>query len=150
MPTGSLHCTLSFLGRLDADQLDAVLACASRVTHPGFPLETAGLNYWPHNRIVWAGLGDPAAGLASLLARLREALEGIVEAPALTVPHITLLRGAKAAAAATLEQTLRWQCNEFVLARAAKEASGARYELIARWPLAGGEESASIRRRDSH
>lgn len=116
------------------------MAAAGGVEHPGFPLAITTLNYWPHNRITWAGVHDPAGGLASLAARLGDALAGIVQAPALSMPHITLVRSTPAATTATLSATPSWHCTEFVLARTAKEASGARYDLLARWPLAGGGE----------
>jgi RNA 2',3'-cyclic 3'-phosphodiesterase len=140
MDAASLHCTLAFLGALDREQMQAAIKAAAGVRGEPFELEFSRLNYWPQNRIVWAGLSLPSPGLQGLADSLRLALSGIVGLPEFDTPHITLIRGASRAPDLNYLEVPLWHCSEFVLARSLKNASGARYELIARWPLAGGGE----------
>ena len=56
------------------------------------------------------------------------------------VPHITLVRQARAAEPARFDR-LDWPCREFVLVQSARAAQGARYEIIGRWGLAGAGPS---------
>ena len=141
MASESLHCTLAFLGRIEARQLEDVLAAAERVRGDAFNLDFSTLDFWPHNRIVWSGTGSTEPALFELAASLRDALLGTIPIPVFSTPHITLIRDAERAPSLHDFATVPWHCNEFVLARSKKkDASGARYELIARWPLAGGGE----------
>lgn len=143
MPTDSLHCTLVFLGEQDEAALSRTMAVADGLYSPAFDLCFDRLEYWPHNRIVWAGASAAPPALMQIAARLHSGLvsAGLGPFSGMTMPHITLLRNARTPAALPPLAAAAWRCGEFVLARSAKkEASSSRYEVIARWPLAGGGE----------
>jgi len=143
MPADALHCTLVFVGELDDAALARAMAAADAVRAAPCDVCFDRLDYWPHNRIVWAGASSPPAALTQLADRLHAGLQsaGFGSLSPLTMPHITLLRSARPLGRLPSADAVRWPCNEFVLARSAKkEASSSRYEVLARWPLAGGGE----------
>lgn len=142
-PTDSLHCTLLFIGERDAAALSRAMAVADAVSSRPFDLCFDRLEYWPHNRIVWAGASHAPPALMQIAASLHRGLvsAGLGPLPALTMPHVTLLRNARGPAGLPAIAAAAWRCDEFVLAQSAKEeASSSRYEMLARWPLAGGGE----------
>ncbi|MFW6163626.1 MAG: RNA 2',3'-cyclic phosphodiesterase [Planctomycetota bacterium] len=72
----AMHATLKFLGEIDPEQVEPVaeaMAAAADGVAP-FEVQVRGLGAFPPRgapRVVWAGMDDPAGGLA----RLNEALE---------------------------------------------------------------------------
>lgn len=143
MPTDSLHCTLAFVGDQDAASLGRLMTVAAVVRGGSFDVRFDQLNYWPHNRIVWAGMSAEPPALVQLASQLHAGLHSAGFGPLapLTMPHITLLRHARPDGVLPEPDPAAWCCAEFVLACAAKkEASSSRYEVLARWPLAGGGE----------
>lgn len=113
-----LHLTLAFLGPTPADRLPAVREAINAVRAEALVLRLDRLNYWRHNRIVWAGMNEVPTALETLARRTREALAArdvhIDEQD--FVPHITLARNAKASDSEAPKQ-IRWQADQLVLAR---------------------------------
>lgn len=133
----SLHLTLEFVGRVDATRLQQLYALAGAIEAADFDLEFDRGGYWRHNRIYWAGCSVVPTGLRALSGALRLALAGAgfsVEGRAF-VPHVTLLRDARCADVPGLPQPIRWPAREFALVESLLQADGARYQMLARWPL---------------
>jgi 2'-5' RNA ligase len=138
VPRGNLHQTLVFVGNVAGERCACLEAAGGRIVAAPFALDFGATGYWPHNRIVWAA---PSA-TPPLLIRLAAALEreltdcGIDFDKRPYVPHVTLVRGARAPAALPALR-IAWQPREFVLVESGSGAGGAGYRIAGRWPLAG-------------
>jgi 2'-5' RNA ligase len=96
------------------------------------------LEYWRHNRILWAGTANIPEALQVLVAQLQDALAGadfkFDRRP--YVPHITLLRNARQAPAADRSPAVSWPVESFALMESAPRERGREYRVLRRWPLA--------------
>jgi 2'-5' RNA ligase len=138
VPSRNIHLTLVFLGNLAAGRIPDLCALAAGVTGPGFELVIDTVNYWRHNRIVWAAPRECPAGLRALVTALERALKagnvGFDARPYL--PHITLLRGARRAPPVQAIEPIRWRVADFVLVQSLSYDRTTVYEVMQRWPLA--------------
>jgi 2'-5' RNA ligase len=131
----TLHLTLAFLGEIPAGRwIDATAAAAGIAVAP-FTVTLDRVEYWKHNRIVWAGgQSEPLAALASSLqAGLRAVGFQLETRP--FVAHMTLLRDARCAAPPALVAPISWPVREFTLVESKLPKAGPKYEIVGRWPL---------------
>jgi 2'-5' RNA ligase len=137
-PLPKLHVTLFFVGDVERARIGALESCAGTVRAGSFELDMSVLGYWRHNRIVWAGARRSPAALGSLVAQLTAnlALAGMAAEDRPYVPHVTLVRNARAATTHTRLNPPVWDVREFVLVESVRAASASRYDVLARWPLA--------------
>lgn len=140
-----LHLTLHFIGRADAQRVQAALASVSA---PPFSLEIAGLGQFRMRggrRILWAGVRREP-GLLGLHRRVGSALAGTGLSPETRpyLPHVTLARIARGADGASIEALIdaneeagfgRFDVNEFILYDTAPADSGVRYRRLNAYPL---------------
>jgi 2'-5' RNA ligase len=137
MRRDSLHVTLAFIGDVGAGQLALLQDLAGKVSSGHCEIALDRLGWWPHNRILWAGCTE----VPSCLGRLHEHLCKPIAAAGFTIesrpfaPHVTLLRNARSAILPALPGPIRWTAREFVLAESLLRPAGARYRILARWPL---------------
>lgn len=130
----TLHLTLAFLGAVPAVRFGDATAVASAMSFDAFPLALDRLAYWKHNRILWCGgESPPLAALATALGDGLRAAGFQIEARPF-VAHMTLLRNARCPAPPALEAPIAWPVTEFTLVESALERTGARYEIVGRWP----------------
>ena len=134
----NIHATLAFLGNVPRERLGEIEAIATETHGARCALAIDRLDYWRHNRIVWAGAErcpDSLQGLAAGLAlRLHAAGYGIDDRP--YVLHATLLRNARRAPAARAIAPLAWPVDDFALMESVAAGGGRVYEVLRRWPLA--------------
>lgn len=135
MRRDTLHLTLAFLGDIPTGRVADAMRVADTIAVEPFDLTLDRVGYWKHNRILWAGGVSPRLTfLADALgAGLRQA--GFSLDSRSFAAHVTLLRDACSAAPPPMPQALDWPVREFVLAESAPSGEGARYEIVARWPL---------------
>ena len=162
-PEGA-HLTLHFLGETTRDRVELLRLGLPRVVaaHDRFDLRTANLGVFPNlkrPRVVWLGLHGPAHRLETLRADLGAAVAdlGYPVEPEFR-PHVTLGRvrdqGTAAMPLRNLPEAIRRRCwdpakndfggppplplpvREVELVRSRLSHAGARYETIARFPLA--------------
>ena len=149
----AMHLTLAFLGAVPDEQVDGIrdgLAAAVAPYAP-IPLVCAGLGIFPgpgRPRVFWAGVTGGLAALGRLAAHVRDAMEPL-GFPRETRPfagHVTLGRArstrgvarvVRALADAVVPESGAWTVTEVVLFRSHLRPDGARYEALARLPLAG-------------
>lgn len=133
----TIHLTLAFLGEVPADRVTVAVEAARRVNSPAHAFAIEQARYWPHNRIVWAGPKETPAPLGDLAARLRRELQ--VEAFRLEArpfaAHVTLIRKARGPGTLPPLPPVDWPVREFVLVCSTLGREGARYEVMARFPL---------------
>jgi 2'-5' RNA ligase len=132
-----IHLTLVFLGDLPRDRIAALGALASTVRGHRFGLAVNRLEYWRHNRILWAGVRTCPKALPALVAGVQDALAGLEiqfdRRP--YVPHVTLLRNARRAPADDACPEVTWPVEDFALMESAPTPAGRAYQVLRRWPL---------------
>ena len=137
VPNRNIHLTLVFLGDVAASRIPDLCTLAAGVVAPTFELVIDTVNYWRHNRIVWAAPQECPAALQTLVAALESVLRaggvGFDGRPYL--PHITLLRGARRAPPMQTVDAIRWRVVDFVLVQSLSYDRTTVYEVIQRWPL---------------
>ncbi|RLJ64802.1 RNA 2',3'-cyclic phosphodiesterase [Sulfurisoma sediminicola] len=148
----TLHLTLAFLGEVDATRFDLACAIADGVAEKigtGDALQETPLGntvlridriaWWKHNHIVWAGCDEVPPVLAALADDLAAELRGggFVLDSRRFAAHVTLLRNAQCAGEVAPIEAFDWPVREFVLVQSQLDPSGARYEIVRRWPLPG-------------
>ena len=138
VPPSNIHLTLVFLGDLPREQLATLETIAPTVRGHCFELTVDRLEFWRHNRILWAGTRDIPEALQALVTRLQDALAGadfkFERRP--YVPHITLLRNARQAPAEDRCPDVAWPVESFALMESAPLERGRVYRVLRSWPLA--------------
>jgi 2'-5' RNA ligase len=130
----AIHLTLAFLGATDRTRLAELEAVARRVRPRQFEFVLDEPGFWTHNRLAWVGARRSPAELGALVADLRTAL---LEArfpfdPKPFVPHLTLVRKARAGGELPALEPVRWFVRDFVLVRSIPGAGGSEYVIQAR------------------
>jgi len=141
LPARNIHLTLVFLGEVARERLPGLEALAASTTAPRFDLVVDRVEYWRHNRVVWAGVASIPAALALLVGRLESSLSaaGYRFDRRAYVPHVTLLRNARRAPAVATMRTLAWPVGRFALVESVPATNGRSYEVLREWPLGGVE-----------
>jgi 2'-5' RNA ligase len=136
MRAQNLHFTLAFLGDVAAVRLDELIAAAGDVPAADVHIDVDQVDYWRHNRIVWAGTRAVPQGLAALVAALRAALDraGFRYDAKPFVPHVTLLRDARPAPLPPFP-CVQWHSPAFVLVRS---VPGQDYAVVREWSVRAG------------
>jgi RNA 2',3'-cyclic 3'-phosphodiesterase len=137
VPAHNIHLTLVFLGDLPRDRVAVLQSVASTVRGHCFALTVDRIEYWRHNRILWAGTSACPEALQALVARLQEALAGadfqVERRP--YVPHVTLLRNARGAPADNFSPAVAWPVGGFELVESMPRERGRVYQVLRSWPL---------------
>lgn len=137
IPARNIHLTLVFLGDLGRDRLPRLEAIAAAVSAPRFELAVNRVDYWRHNRIVWAGVGHCPDALLSLVDSIEQALstEGFRFDKRSYKPHVTLVRNARRAPPGSAISAIAWPVTRFALVESAQRGRGRVYEVLRDWPL---------------
>jgi len=137
VPAHNIHLTLVFLGAVPRERLDGLEALAATIKGSAFALDIDRVDYWRHNRIVWAGVKDCPEMLTALVKRLEQALSGagfrLNQRP--YVPHITLLRDARRGPAQNRFAPVAWPISEFALVESVQLDNSQLYEVLQSWRL---------------
>lgn len=139
MRTETLHLTLAFLGRVDAELArELIAATGSRRIEPGrVMLDRYGVFRRP--RILWAGPDGPHEALQALRDELWSWLGGHGLSPAEPQfqPHVTLLRNIeRAEPPAPPPDPFEWRYERMALVASEPvgETGGSRYRVVAQSP----------------
>lgn len=152
-PPENQHVTLKFLGSCPANRLEDIAAAVGLVTaaHETASLRVAGLGTFPSRRrarVLWAGLEDQSGLLQSLADGLDDVLTPLGFEPEKRefTPHLTLARWRTPI---PLHEPLpdlppdvleTFNVEAVELFRSHLSPTGARYEMLRSWPLAGAAE----------
>lgn len=135
MQPRNLHLTLAFLGDTVEAHRDAAVVAASRLKMSPFSLSIDRSGYFRQARdrcVFWVGCdAEPSlsALAASLHAALREAGVPFDRKP--FVPHVTLLRDARASTAPLVFPPVLWTVRDFALIASTRDAHGPLYRIDA-------------------
>lgn len=139
VPAGNIHLTLVFLGDLPRERIAALETLGSTVRGRRFNLTVDRLEYWRHNRILWAGTSVCPEALQALVLSLQDAVAGAEfrfdRRP--YVPHVTLLRNARRTPAIERCPAVPWAVDGFALVESAPRERGRAYGVLRSWPLEG-------------
>ena len=141
MAASNIHLTLAFMGDIERNRLARIESVAASTTARRFDLRINLLlehvEYWQHNRIVWAGVNNCPDALQVLVADLESKLEleGFRSERRPYVPHITLLRNARRAPMASAIAPLGWAVDRLALVESIRRDGGRNYEVLREWPL---------------
>lgn len=141
IPAHNIHLTLAFLGDVARGRMARLEEIAAAISGQrfaqSFELNVTHVEYWRHNRIVWAGVERIPGALQALAASLEQALspEGFRFERRPYIPHITLLRDARRAPASTAIPPVPWRVHEFALVESVPRERGRVYEVLRDWPL---------------
>jgi 2'-5' RNA ligase len=137
VPARNLHLTLAFIGNIESDRVSVLRALATDVVAPSFAMMLDTVNYWRHNRIVWAGPRECPEALRILVAALGHSLKNnsvsFDHRP--YAPHVTLLRNARRAPAAVTLDKIEWCAQDFALVQSVHRDGVSEYEVLERWTL---------------
>ncbi len=138
MRAPNIHLTLVFVGDVAPTRLPELCAAAATVPGDAVAMAIDRAVFWPRQRIAWVGPAQTPAALAALVAGLEERLAqgGFAFDRRPYLPHVTLVRNARCRGEPQLAAPIAWSSAEFVLALSTRDAEGAAYDLIGRWPLA--------------
>jgi len=135
VPAEKIHLTLAFLGEVTPDRADDLVKAADKVREAPFDLVLDRIGAFRRARVSWIGASEPAPGLISVEATLREALRArgfeLEERP--FTPHVTLIRKADKTLSPEAIEPIAWRVEEIALV-SSEPGSGA-YKTMARWPL---------------
>ena len=137
IPAGNIHLTLVFLGDVERSRRAQIDALAGSISARRFELAVDRVDYWRHNRIVWAGVERCPEALQYLVAGLERALAAVrfrVERRPY-VPHITLLRDARRAPGQAALSGIAWPVTHFALVESVAQERGRVYQVLREWPL---------------
>ena len=132
-----LHVTLAFLGEVPQARVAELKAMATALRQAPFELEITTAGWWRRSRVAWLAPATVAAPLAALAARLHEAASITAEAATNYRPHVTVARGVRRPPGLLAGFSVRWAVRNFALIASNSEATDARYQTLAQWPLAG-------------
>lgn len=132
-----LHLTLVFLGNILIKQLAHVQEIASQIKLPCFSLVIDTIEYWKHNKIVYAGITDKPAELMKLVSQLHHDLQlaGFKLEQRPYIPHLTLVRNATCQQLPQLTSPIQWNINEWVLIQSMPTKKGMVYSQLSSWKL---------------
>lgn len=148
-----LHLTLRFVGDVERPVAEEIAIALAQVNAAPVEIAIAGIGAFDRRgRIdtLWAGVA-PHDALAALHRKIDRALVrlGLPPERRAYLPHVTLARLPRGAGAGAGVEIERWRADRATLASPPFEighfglyesrlgGEGARYETIARWPLAG-------------
>lgn len=140
MRPDTLHATLVFLGEVAAHRLEALKLAAEEAGGEPFELGFDSARYWGHNHIAYAAPSVVPAPLPQLVLDLEQRLRAhrFRFDRRDYKPHVTLLRHAQWSDEPLPEMPgAVWRVRDFVLVQSLSDDRGARYEVLARFPLAG-------------
>jgi RNA 2',3'-cyclic 3'-phosphodiesterase len=146
-----IHLTLRFIGTLDRPAAEDAAAALARIAAAPIEVALSGVGRFEHRghtEALWAGIA-PRDQLSALHKKVDAALvrTGLEPEGRAYLPHITLARFSRSAGAE--HDVGRWLADhgglasppftltDLLLYESHLSGSGARYEIVARWPLAG-------------
>ncbi len=131
------HLTLSFLGQVAEDRLDALKACLEALHMEAFSVAVCGADTFKNGSILYAALCEPNEPLFRLQAALAKALRqaGFPLEDTPYIPHITLARHAAGCQGAPLPPRISFRARAVTLFESTRVDGRLVYRPIFRVPL---------------
>lgn len=135
----NIHLTLAFIGNVDTDVRDCLIAQARQVTGPAVELPIERVGHFARPRVLWVGPQRTPDSLIDLVGRLNRALLpcGYEAERRPFRAHVTLFRKVARPPKPFDFEPLAWRAPAFQLVESIPEPGGVRYAVIEEFPLAG-------------
>ena len=133
----NIHLTLAFLGAVETERVNRVIAVANQLQSPSFDLLFDRLGWWRQNQVAWAASSETPRALLVLVKNLQLGLmqEGFKFDERRFLPHVTLLRKAQCHDSTLESPSLLWPVRQFVLVNSTLRQGGPHYAIVKRWNL---------------
>jgi RNA 2',3'-cyclic 3'-phosphodiesterase len=134
----NLHCTLVFLGAVDAAQRLCLEDAASRIQAEAFTLTLDRLGYFRRPQVAWFGCSTTPAALQGLVAGLSDAAARCGFPPERRLydeVHLTVARKLRQDPGRLPIMPITWSVKQFVLMESISEADGVHYRPLCSWQL---------------
>jgi 2'-5' RNA ligase len=137
VPPGNLHCTLLFLGAVDAAQRLCVEAAADRVRAAPFSLVLDRFGYFRRPQVAWLGCSATPSMLSRLVADLGAgcAACGFPPEHRPYAVHLTVARKVIRDPGRPAFMPVSWPVQQFALVESVTAEDGARYRPLRFWAL---------------
>lgn len=133
----NLHCTLVFLGAVEAAQRLCVEDAASLVRAEPFTLTLDRLGYFRRPQVAWLGCTTTPAALQTLVAGLRygAATCGFSPEQRPYEVHLTVVRKLRSDPGRLPLMPITWPVEQFALMESVSESDGVHYRPLRIWDL---------------
>jgi 2'-5' RNA ligase len=140
VPPQNLHITLAFLGSVDANTRDCLIAAADEIELPSFAMQLDQLGFWRRPQVVWLGSEELPPELADLVGALKKAMLtcGLEPESRPFRIHLTLMRKAHRGPREQNIPRLDWPVEHFALVASETRPEGASYQVLKSWELEEG------------
>lgn len=134
----NLHVTLVFLGNVELEQEEKIVAAANAIKAPAIEMQFDQLTFWQQKRGI---LSLTSSSQPQSLLNLVEQLQDIVLAQDVALEkrpytaHITLARNLKTLPDISVKPPIDWHSQSFVLVHSVSTDHGVDYQVINTWPL---------------
>lgn len=137
VPARNLHLTLLFLGEVEENVQQRLVAGAGAIRAPGFALEFDHAGSFAAAGVAWIAPGACPPALAELVAQLRELAGrcGIATDARPYRPHLSIARKLRRRVPRRALPPIHWQINSFCLVESQPGAAGSEYRVEQSWPL---------------
>jgi RNA 2',3'-cyclic 3'-phosphodiesterase len=138
VPGDNIHLTLAFIGAWPLARLPGLLDIGSRLDGVAIPLTLDRIGGFRKAGVAWIGASTESKPLQALAVSLNRALsrEGVAVDQRPFHPHVTLVRKARGPFPEEAAGPCEWEIDAVTLMRSDTHAEGARYDVLASWPLA--------------
>jgi len=148
VPLSNLHATLSFVGAVAPEKLDALCAAAASVRGEQLELVFDTFEYWEKPRVVVAGASRESQEANALSVTLGQAAAAAGFAPDIKPfrAHLTLARKISPEAAEKFSWPLKIspgfvvRCEKFALMESRRVDDASIYSVVDEWPLYGKKD----------
>src|SRR5512142_2142787 len=144
VPADNIHLTLAFVGAWPRTRLDALLAAGGALDAEAMRITLDRHGGFRRSGVAWVAPSSPPATLGilanALAARLRANGVPFDEKP--FHPHLTIARKCRGPFVDGAIGPYVWEIDEIALVASDTRAEGARYTVLATWPLGQHAESS--------
>jgi len=137
VPAANLHCTLVFLGNVDAAQRRCLEDAGSRVEAKPFALQLDRLGYFRRPQAAWFGCAVTPPALRELVAGLSHAAEvcGFPPEQRPYAVHLTVMRKLRRDPGSLPLLPISWDVGRFALVESVSGEAGVHYQPLRFWNL---------------
>ena len=137
VPAENVHLTLAFVGAWPYARLPELLDAGAQLRGAPIELRLDTLGGFRRAGVAWIGAAT-ASPLTALVTSLATALAsaGVALEDRPLAPHVTLARKCRGPYPDERVAPFAWTADALTLLESQTRADGARYRVIARWPLA--------------
>lgn len=137
VPPDTFHLTLAFLGNVPDERFEAIVAAAAGIAVEPLALTLERLGYFPAPQVLWIGPAEMPRSLQRLTADIWRSLAAAGLQPDVRPfhPHVTLARKVQSPPELPVTRPVAWRVPGFSLIESDADPEGARYRVVASFPV---------------